>query len=115
MAYDDLTPAEAKTLPVFDPSTAEKGTAYYWEDMSDGGNVLVAVPTARSSLGLSADVYGLEPDGTVTRGVEYFLADGQGGYRLPVYPGMGGLSSVELRRLAEEYSQAAAFLESIEQ
>ncbi|MEU6667595.1 hypothetical protein [Streptomyces sp. NPDC046727] len=116
MGDNNPTCTEVGGIPSFEPRTAEVGTLYRWDALSDQQCVMALKPTHINRLGILADVYVLE-DGQ-TREVnaqEMFLADGSGGYEMSEDIPMGRYTIAELQRIADEHARAAAFLRSIAQ
>jgi hypothetical protein len=116
-----MSRSRAGVLPSFDPATAEVGKLYLWDEMNEEGMSIISLqPTYVTPLGILAAVCVADEDDDArireVRSVQaIFLPDGDKGYAYAETIPMGKYTSAELRKIADDYSRAAAFLESIEQ
>ncbi|QJS10213.1 hypothetical protein HKX69_12340 [Streptomyces argyrophyllae] len=121
MDANDMTGGHDEKFGPFNPATAEAGKLYLWDEMNEKGMSVIALqPTHVTPLGILAAVCVADEDDDArireVRAVQaIFLPDGDKGYAYAETIPMGKYTSAELRKIADDYSRAAAFLESIEQ
>ncbi|WP_225826851.1 hypothetical protein [Streptomyces naphthomycinicus] len=103
----------------FNPATAQVGKLYRWDEMNKEGMSIISLrPTHVTPLGILAAVCVADEDEDArireVRSVQAIFLPDDNGYAYAETIPMGEYTSAELRKIADDYSRAAAFLESIE-
>lgn len=106
--------SKAKTLPAFDPNTAEFGHFYLWPEMSGGLRAVLLSLTERNDYGVKAAISVIYDDGSMeSRASRYFLADATGEYREPAYVRLLPETAHEAEGVVDECRRVTAFMASI--